>query len=198
MGKELCNDQEWIVASSDYVASLFECRYRLSAWPRSMRPIVHWFLPGFSEVRRKLQHCRDVLQPHIDQRNIIKKQTLARGEKNPFNDSIEWFQKQAPEVAHDPATEQISLSLVAIHTTTDLLTQTMADIAMHPELIVPLREEVIRVLREDGLKKTAFQKLKLMDSCFKESQRLRPIMTSTFGPNHPPDWANFLFLRRNI
>ena len=190
MGKELCNDQEWIQASSDYVESVFRWRYCLSSWSRSLRPIVHWFLPGSSEVRQKLQHCRDVLGPHIDRRNTIKKQALARGEKNPFNDSIEWFQKQEPGVVHDPAAEQITLSLVAIHTTTDLLTQTMFDIALHPELFAPLREEVIRVLREDGLKKTAFYKLKLMDSCFKESQRLRPIAISMFRSSHHAAWAS--------
>jgi hypothetical protein len=34
---------------------------------------------------------------------------------------------------HDPATKQISLSLVVIDTTTDLLLQAMTDIALHPD-----------------------------------------------------------------
>ena len=186
MGKELCDDKEWIQASSEYAAMVFDHRFTLSEWSRPLRPIVHWFLPGFSEVRRQLQRCRDVLQPHVDKRNAIRKQALARGEKSPFNDSIEWFQKESPGTAHDPASEQLTLSMVAIHTTTDLLAQTMVDIAKHPELFAPLRAEALRVLRADGLKKTAFQKLKLMDSCFKESQRLRPIMVGTLGHSHFP------------
>lgn len=63
---------------------------------------------------------------------------------------------------------------MAIRTPTDLLHQTMTDIALQPELFEPLREEVIRVLGSHGLKKTSFYNLKLMDSVLKESQRLKP------------------------
>ena len=124
-----------------------------------------------------------MLQPHVDRRLAVKAAAAARGEPNPFNDSIEWFSREmSPDT--DPTSVQISLTLVAIHTTTDLLTQTMIDIAKNPEILGPLREELISVLGTDGLKKSAFQKLKLMDSCCKESQRLRPVMLGEF-PGSP-------------
>ena len=174
MGEELCNDKEWIESSSQYVAAAFRASYPLNNWPRPIRPLVHWFMPEIAEVRRRLQRCRAVLQPHVDRRVAIKTAAAARGEPHPYNDSIEWFSRELA-ADHDPASVQNTLSLVAIHTTTDLVVQTMMDIAKHPEIIGPLREELIRVLSTDGLKKSAFQKLKLMDSCCKESQRLRPI-----------------------
>lgn len=92
-----------------------------------------------------------------------------------FDDSIEWFQKESKRRI-DPATIQITLSNVAIHTTTDLLQQVMIDLAHKPELFEPLRQEVISVLSAEGLKKTALYNLKLMDSVLKESQRLKPVM----------------------
>lgn len=179
MGEELCRDKEWIESSSKYVSAAFRAGWELNKWPRAVRPLVHWFLPGFAEVRSELRRCQAVLQPHVDRRLSLKAAAAARGEPNPFNDTIEWFSREMP-AGHDAAAVQISLSLVAIHTTTDLLTQTMIDIAKHPEILGPLREEAIRVLGADGLKKTAFQKLKLMDSCCKESQRLRPVMLGEF------------------
>ncbi|KAG6000439.1 hypothetical protein E4U21_005463 [Claviceps maximensis] len=51
----------------------------------------------------------------------------------------------------------------------------MLDIARHPELVEPLRKEVISVLGVSGWSKHSLYKLKLMDSVMKESQRLKPI-----------------------
>jgi len=70
---------------------------------------------------------------------------------------------------------RISLSNAAIHTTSDLLSEIMTQLARHPEMFQPLREEVVEVLSRDGLKKTALYNLKLMDSVIKECQRLKPI-----------------------
>lgn len=51
--------------------------------------------------------------------------------------------------------------------------ETMIRIAQHPELFQVLRNEIVEVLGKDGLKKTALYNLKIMDSVFKESQRLK-------------------------
>ncbi|WZH43327.1 cytochrome P450 [Fusarium acuminatum] len=102
----------------------------------------------------------------------------AEGKPSPFDDSIEWFEKEYPK--HDPATEQIAISLVAYHTTSDLLMETLFNLCQHPELLKPLREEIVTVLSEEGLKKTSLNNLKLMDSVLKESQRLRPILLGSF------------------
>ncbi|KAI8239423.1 Cytochrome P450 monooxygenase eqxH [Colletotrichum sp. SAR 10_99] len=56
----------------------------------------------------------------------------------------------------------------------------MMDLAQHPELFQPLREELVRVLGTEGLKKSALNNLKLMDSVLKESQRLKPALLCTW------------------
>lgn len=177
MGKELCNDKEWIETSSDYVFTLFRHQLEIAEWPRRLRPLANWLSPQGAVVRQKLQRCRDVLQPHLEKRQAVIDQALARGEKSPYNDAIEWFADTIGK-NYDAASAQIGLSLVAIHTTADLLTQTMYDLAKNPELIPALRQEVIDVLSTNGLTKLSFQKLVLVDGSLKESQRLRPIFTS--------------------
>ncbi|EFQ36440.1 cytochrome P450 [Colletotrichum graminicola] len=179
MGDELCNDMEWIKASSEYIHLAGHGVFELSRWPRALRSWVHWFLPTFTEIRRRLAHCRAVLQPHIDRRVAVKKAAAERGEPNPYNDSIEWFSRELTPGA-DPTEVQINLTILAVHTTTDLLVQTLVDIAKNPEILGPLREETIHVLKTDGFKKSGLQKLRLMDACFKESQRLRPIFLAYF------------------
>ncbi|KAI6355346.1 hypothetical protein MCOR25_008232 [Pyricularia grisea] len=179
MGEELCRSKEWVEASGAWVQAAFKVVYALRLFPRSWRPYVHWFLPVARDARRKVKICREILQPHIDVRRVVKAEAIAKGEPNPFDDSIEWFEQEC-KTNYDPATCQLQLTLLAIHTTTDLLVTALVDIAKHPEIIGPLREEIINVLSTEGLKKSAFQKLRLMDAVLKESQRLRPLMILFF------------------
>ncbi|GKT65772.1 cytochrome P450 [Colletotrichum tofieldiae] len=180
MGEELCRDEEWVRVAGDYTATAFSVGYELGHWPRWARPVVHWFLPSCWSVRNLLAECRKALKPHLERRNAQKAAALARGDTKPiFDDSIEWYEKECT-TKYDIASEQVTLSLVAIHTTSDLLQQTMLDLASHPELFQPLREELVRVLGAEGLKKTALYNLKLMDSVIKESQRMKPVLLSTW------------------
>ncbi|KAK1580740.1 cytochrome P450 [Colletotrichum navitas] len=180
MGEEICRDEEWVRVSGHYSSTAFMVGWGVGQWPRWARPIVHWFLPSCWYVRRLLAECRSTLKPHLERRNARKAAAQARGETGPvFDDSFEWFEKELT-TNYDPVREQITLSLVAIHTTSDLLEQTMLDLASHPELFHPLREELVRVLSAEGLKTTAFHNLKLMDSVIKESQRMKPVLLATW------------------
>lgn len=180
MGEEMCRDEEWIKASSEYTTAAFGHGDKLRAWPRSLRPLVHWFMPEAREVREKLNAARRAIKPLIEKREARKAEAVAQGEKPPvYNDSLEWFEQEYT-TAYDPAVAQITLSIVAIHTTSDLLQMTMFSIARHPELFTPLREEVIRVLGSQGLTKQALYELKLMDSVIKEAQRMKPVLLGTF------------------
>lgn len=93
------------------------------------------------------------------------------------NDGIEWFERMSSKDGrfYKPEMAQITLSVAAIHTTSDLLTQLILDLATHPEILESLRAEIREVLGKDGWKKTALYNLRLMDSCIRETQRLKPI-----------------------
>lgn len=93
------------------------------------------------------------------------------------NDGIEWFERMSTKDGrfYKPELAQITLSVAAIHTTSDLLTQLILDFAAHPEILGPLRAEIKEVLGKEGWKKTALYNLKLLDSCIRETQRLKPI-----------------------
>jgi cytochrome P450 len=74
--------------------------------------------------------------------------------------------------------------MAAIHTTSMAVTLAVYDLATYPECIAPLREEIQKVLDEDGhdvdddglmrLKRSSMPKLWKLDSFLKESQRLSP------------------------
>lgn len=67
---------------------------------------------------------------------------------------------------------QLGLSLAAIHTTSEMTTQALFQICENPEIVAPLREEMICVLCEDGWAKTSLYKMQLLDSFLKEVQRV--------------------------
>jgi cytochrome P450 len=191
MGEGLCRNEDWVRISSEYTTQAFIAGDVLRAYPRWARSIVHHFLPCCQKLRRKLEEARQCVKPFLEQRNAIKAEALAQGKPCPFDDSIEWFEKEYEK--YDPVTAQIELSLVAIHTTSDLFTETVFNIALYPELFKPLREELIDVLRADGLTKNALFNLKLMDSVIKESQRLRPIMIGKSCPSPSPNHSLTIF-----
>lgn len=137
-------------------------------------------------MRRQLVEARAIIGPVVQKRRDDRQQAVDRGLPPPaFNDALDWFEAESHGSAYDAAICQLSLSTAAIHTTTDLLTEVMFNIAKHPEIIADLRQEIVSVLAAEGWKKTALYNLKLLDSVVKESQRMRPVGLGTGTPPPP-------------
>lgn len=90
---------------------------------------------------------------------------------------LAWFERVSSKDGRQyvPELAQLNLSTAAIHNTSDLVTQVLLDLAEHPDMIPPLREEIASVLGEEGWTKAGLQRLKLLDSCIRETQRLKPL-----------------------
>ncbi|KAI8267504.1 Cytochrome P450 monooygenase 2 [Colletotrichum sp. SAR11_239] len=175
LGDELCRNEAWLRVTKDYTVISFMAAMKLTFVPRPLRPLVHWFLPDCRLVRQHLSQARALISGVIEQRRSAKREAAAKGEEAPsYNDAIEWAEMECKGQAYDAAVFQLTLSFAAIHTTTDLLAQTMLFLANQPELITPLREEVVQVLKAEGWRKTALYNMKLMDSALKETQRMKP------------------------
>ncbi|KAJ4245527.1 hypothetical protein NW762_014036 [Fusarium torreyae] len=177
LGEELCRDPRWLRITSTYTVIAFRAVEELRLWYSWLRPVVQWFLPNCTAARKLVQEARETIGPVLEKRRVEKAEAAQRGEKCDFNDAIEWLEQTAEQkkVGYDPACAQLSLSVAAIHSTTDFFTQVMLDLAQRPELIEPLRAEIISVLGKHGWSKHSLYNLKLMDSVLKESQRLKPI-----------------------
>jgi cytochrome P450 len=175
LGQEFCEDERWIEASSNYSTKVFMAQDRLSLWPPYLRSVVHWFLPYCQQLRKDVAVCREVIERKLKERENAKILREKQGEApDEAQDTLEWMKKVAKGRTFDPTKVQLSLSMAAIHTTTDLITWLLLCLAQNPETIQPLRNEMISVLKADGWKKTSLYNLKLLDSAMKESQRLKP------------------------
>lgn len=100
-----------------------------------------------------------------------------------FNGALNWVEDESQGRPYDAGVFQLILSTAAIHTTTDLLSETLLQLAGRPELMVQLRQEVVEVITASRWNKTALFNLKLMDSVIKEAQRLKPTAIGTY-----PTW----------
>lgn len=178
LGPELCRDPDWLRITAEYTVTAITSVSALRRWPVLLRPIVHWFLPGLQRVRRQLNEARSIMQP------IVEKRQRQMAEGNPPDDAIFWFAELSKGRPYDPAVCQLTLSVAALHATTDLLTHVLIELAKHPELVQPLRDEVVSVIGSDGWTKAALHQLKLMDSVLKEAQRLKPISQGMHRPEH--------------
>ncbi|KAI8659979.1 hypothetical protein NCS56_01216200 [Fusarium sp. Ph1] len=175
LGPELCRNEKWLRITRDYTVTGFFAGEDLRMWPESVRPFVHWFLPGCRKLRADVKEARSMINSVVEERRNRSQELVDAGQDVPeYNDAIAWFDKAAKGATYDRAAMQLSLSLAAIHTTTDLLTQVLTRISQNLEILKPLREEMISVLREEGWSKTSLYKMKLLDSVIKESQRMKP------------------------
>lgn len=139
----------------------------LRLWPKIPRPLVVWFLRDPTRLRAYIRDADALVLAEIRRRG-------AESQERELTDVIDWFQEIAKGERDNTGLSQLILATVAIHTTSDLITQTMYDIMGNPELVDDLRKEIVTVIGEGGWRKTSLYNLKLMDSVLKESQGLKP------------------------
>lgn len=179
LGQKICRDKEWINVSVNYTIDAFTAARELRMWPSVLRPLVHWFLPSAQKLRQHLRVARSIVNQEVEHRAMIQDGRLPPDDPpRVHTDALDWMRELSQE--YDTPIEvgrtQVGLSLAAIHTTSNLLTNIMYDLAAYPQYIQPLRDEICAVAAEDGeFKKTSLLKLKLMDSVMKESQRVNPV-----------------------
>ncbi|KAF9889504.1 hypothetical protein FE257_007214 [Aspergillus nanangensis] len=180
LGDKICQNPDWLKITVDYTVDSFIAAQELRLWPWFLRPIMANFLPSCQKIRKELQQAKGIIDPVLEERRVTRQRAIDQG-KTPerYVDALQWMEESAKGRPYDAAVAQISFSLAAIHTTSDMLSQVLLDLCDMPDVVSALRGEVITVIQEEGWKKTTLYKLKLMDSVLKESQRLKPIGIGT-------------------
>ncbi|KAK1967014.1 cytochrome P450 [Colletotrichum sublineola] len=199
LGDELCRDEDWLAITKSYTVNAFLSAQILRPYPYWTRFVAQWFLPQCKALRQQVSDSRRIIEPVLQRRRSLRKRARKEGSPVPsFNDGIDWFEEESGGREYDVVGAQLGLSIVAIHTTTDLLVETMLRIAENPSLFDALRKEVVEVLSAEGWKKTALFNMKLMDSVLKEAQRLKPITSATMSrvATRPVTLPNGLQLRK--
>lgn len=173
LGKPLCRNKQWLDVTSQYSIGVFLASRELRAVPVFARRVMQYFMPSCTKVREQYRIAKDLITTEVHRRTEAAQQALAEGRKPAkTSDAIGWMVELSKGKNYDLVAGQLSLSVAAIQTTNEAMSQLLVDICEHTEIIQPLREEVISVLREHGWTKVALHQMKLLDSVLKESQRL--------------------------
>jgi len=163
--------------SVDFAITAFVAVIKLQFFPPWMRPMAQYLVSELKTIRKDLAKAQAMLEPLIEERLANNADTSGYGEKP--DDFIQWLSDALPDnEKRDYFTQakmQLLLSASSIHTTSNLTTDCIYDLAIHQDMQEILREEALEVFGEDGSgwdRKDCMARLKKMDSFIKESQRL--------------------------
>ena len=176
LGDELCRNQEWLEITKSYTVNTSIATDKLRQYPKFLRPLVCRFIPECRELQRQVKVAQRVFAPVLQKRKEAREVAQVKGDPLPsYNDIIQWLAEENRGEPYDVVGAQLGFSVVAIHTTSDLLTETMLRLAVRPDLMDDICKEMETVLKVEGWTKTALFNMKLLDSSIKEAQRLKPI-----------------------
>lgn len=184
MGRDSCYDREWIDIVIGFTVNIILANIALQAYPRWLRPLANHVVPQCRLLRAQERRARDIIDEKLAARRSFreKEASLGGGDEAQPSNALDWFQSQHQRLGgeYNPALTQLMLSFAATHTTADLLTQVILDLAVHRDLMEPLRREIVEALDGKPIDKVATQKMKLLDSVMKETQRMKPMQIGEF------------------
>ncbi|OJD36251.1 cytochrome p450 [Diplodia corticola] len=199
VGPRACRDAEWLAITKRYTVDAFGAARELRAWSPLLRPWAHRFLPSCRRVRADLAAARRIVGPVVEARReevrLGRERERAEGKKaggggvEKVADAVGWLEESARGRPFDHVCGQLAFAVAATFTTTELTSVCVLNLCAYPEYVEPLRREIVEVMGEgpegEGgggearWRKAALQRLRLMDSFIKESQRLQHEVRAT-------------------
>ncbi|KAI8623802.1 cytochrome P450 [Xylariaceae sp. FL1651] len=181
VGSKLSRSEEWMNVSVNFAITAFIAVIKLQFFPPWARQMAQYFVSELKTIRVDLAQAQAMLEPIIAER-LCNADTP--GYKKP-DDFIQWLSDALPDEEKQnyfiQAKMQLLLSASSIHTTSNLATDCIYDLAVHQDMQDILREEATEIFhsgKEAWEQKDSIAKLKKMDSFIKESQRLSGNVTS--------------------
>lgn len=174
-GHDLARNAEWIEIMTTYTLVVVQASAKLNEYPHYLRRLANMLVPQCRTLRALESQARRIIEGKLAERRRQREE----GDSSEYKDVLAWFDKEHQKLGgtYEPTVAQLILSFVAVHTSTDLLSEVILDLGRHPELFEPLRQEIQEALGGgEGLTKSTMQKMKLLDSAIKETQRMKPVV----------------------
>jgi cytochrome P450 len=177
VGQDLSQDPEYLECGSMYTFVLFDAVRAIKLVRPWLRPFLVPRLPEMKKLREMEKRAANYLQPIVRER--LEAQKNDPNWQKP-DDMMQWLLTRSVEkgevsVEH-LAKVQLGLIFAGIHTTTMTATNIVYTLAVTPEYIEPIREEVRNAMHDNDGKITtrALQQMVKLDSYMKEVFRLYP------------------------
>ncbi|CAI0645609.1 unnamed protein product [Colletotrichum noveboracense] len=174
-GTTLSHNKEWVQSSMQFAIDGFIGAQKLKKYPEFLKPVVARFIPEIQNIANHYAAAEAAAIPLLEARQRTGEKAM---------DLLYWMAEQAKGEEKDLkflASILLKVSFAAIHTSAAAPAQLIYDLCERPEIIEPLRQEVINCTGSDGfIDKSGFLKMNKMDSFMKESQRFNPLLLITF------------------
>ncbi|KAI1267564.1 cytochrome P450 [Xylariaceae sp. FL1019] len=179
VGPALSNS-DWIELSLKFTESVSKTVIIMRSFPHFLHPLICWFVPSFWECHRFLQLGQQILGPKIRQLLYEHDNHSWKPSGSPEDSSLLcWFVEMARGQDRTPQTLarlEVCVTLAAVHTTLLRMVNVLYDItSSEPELSDKLASEIVCLKDEfPGWPPHVYDRLHLLDSVFRESQRMSP------------------------
>lgn len=173
VGMKLARNEEWIALNVTYTRDVFKAAAKLREWKPILRPVVKYFIPEIRRVWENHTVATSILTPILLQKTVNSKQD---SREKPV-EALQWLRdEQSKRKKNDVAllaNLTLALGAASIHTTSQLITNVIFDLAARPEYVGMLRDEVTEALNDVGhvWNQELLSKLQKLDSFIKETQR---------------------------
>lgn len=170
VGAPLCRNKDYQDLNIQFTIDVVKGAVVLGMFPKVLRPLAsRWFTNVPASVQRGIKH----LEPIILERFQKIEEEGPDYEGKP-NDMLSWLMDEAvgeDRSVRDLVLRILTVNFAAIHTSSMSFTNALYRLAANPEFILPMREEVERIVKEEGWTKQAMQRMRMVDSFLKEAQR---------------------------
>ncbi|KAJ5289176.1 cytochrome P450 [Penicillium angulare] len=178
LNDDLCRDPAWLNIVEEISVAMPLAARHLRPWPAFLRSKISWFLPSFHSLQAKLQKVNEILKPLLDRAQargtMLSQEKKPDGARREFS-TVEWFFDALNGSPSGIGAAQIAITVPSLDAMAMAISNVLCDLSTRPDLIQALRSEIIEVIGKEGLTKPSLQKLELMDSVLKESQRMTPV-----------------------
>lgn len=172
VGPEMCRDPEYLDHAVNFTNETTYAAFAVKKCNRWLRPFKASRLPEVQQLRDRHERITKLFEPIIRQRQESDQKA---------DDMLQWMldRTKSSGASMDISAlirQQLTLTVAAIHTTSMSATNALLTLAVTPEYIEPLREEIRTVLENNGgsLTPLALQQLVKLDSYMKEVGRWYP------------------------
>ncbi|KAJ7022191.1 cytochrome P450 [Mycena alexandri] len=182
VGLPLCRNKTYLQNNVQFTLDVVRSSQRIVLFPKFVASLI-------TNRNKSFATAVKLLGPTIEDR-LSKEREMGPDWPGKPNDFISWLLETAEGEERRTAPALVlrilNTNFAAIHTSSMAFTHALFDLATHPEHLLPMREEVECVVKEEGWSKAALNSMVKVDSFLRESQRLNNggACTSPIPPSH--------------
>lgn len=176
-------NNHWLDIATEHVHSTVVWTERLKKWPAILRPFVYRFVKGRGYMMQRFEEGKTIVAQTLQEKKAYGGAPLSDPPSllDHLCDGV-----VDPDDVEGHTVAQINLVVAAIQSMASSVTQCLMDLAMHPEYVPGILEEIRMVIGSNGgvVDKRVMTEMWKLDSFIKETQRFNPSDLSLLPAEH--------------